>query len=250
MTGKTTIEWTDDSWNPVRFRDKATGKIAWYCEHVSDGCTFCYAETKNLWLGTKLAFIRQNRDLVEPFLDEERMLRPMPKKPSMIFTGDMSDLFADFVKADWIDRIVDVIAHHPQHVYQLLTKRPERARDFFCRQPPPSNLWLGVSVERARHLDRLDMLYATPAAIRFARSSRSSKTLARSTCQASIGQSSAQRATCGTGRDRSPSTGCAISVTNALPRRCRFSSSRMRSPAAKNCRFPNSTGGSGISFRR
>ena len=80
----------------------------------------------------------------------------------------MTDLFAEFVLDDWITCIVEAIRRHPQHVYQALTKRPERVRDHFLIHPPPPNLWLGVSVEQRRHFDRLAALYATPAAIRFA----------------------------------------------------------------------------------
>jgi protein gp37 len=168
MPSKTSIEWADYSWNPIRFRDRRTGKVGWHCEHASDGCRFCYSETRNRWIGTGLPFTRQNRELVEPWLAEARLAAPMPKKPSRIFVCDMTDLFAEFVLDDWITRIVEAIRQHPEHVYQVLTKRPERARHQFRGHPPPPNLWLGVSVEQRRHLNRLAALYATPVAIRFA----------------------------------------------------------------------------------
>jgi hypothetical protein len=47
---------TDLSWNPIAARDKATGKLGWHCEHVSDGCDFCYTETRNRWIGTHFPF--------------------------------------------------------------------------------------------------------------------------------------------------------------------------------------------------
>jgi protein gp37 len=108
MPGKTPIEWADLSWNPVHAYDKKTGKPGWHCEHVSDGCDFCYSETRNKWIGTGRPFTREARDQVDIDLDEKRLLEPMPKKPSRIFVCDMTDLFGPFIKEEWIDRILEV----------------------------------------------------------------------------------------------------------------------------------------------
>jgi protein gp37 len=85
-----------------------------------------------------------------------------------IFICDMADLFAEFVLDEWLDRIFAIVADHPKHIYQVLTKRPERQRDYFSTHRAPSNLWVGTSIEQRRHLDRLDALRATPAAVRYA----------------------------------------------------------------------------------
>jgi protein gp37 len=71
------------------------------------------------------------------------------------------------------DRLMAIIAANPQHVFQVLTKRPTRAKDYFRRRlrtghPILPNLWLGTSVGKPEYLNRLDALYATPVAIRFA----------------------------------------------------------------------------------
>jgi protein gp37 len=79
----------------------------------------------------------------------------------------MTDIFAPFVSNDWLDRIFAFVREHPQHSFQLLTKRAGRQRHYFPRHPPPDNLWVGVSVEQRRWLARLDRLRATPAALRF-----------------------------------------------------------------------------------
>jgi protein gp37 len=84
MAENSKIEWTDDTLNPIRtIRISADGTvlIGWHCEHVSEGCRNCYAETINLRLGTKLEFKPANlahitRDSklvgdVTVFLDEE-----------------------------------------------------------------------------------------------------------------------------------------------------------------------------------
>jgi protein gp37 len=165
MPNKTPIEWTDLSANPIRARDKLTGKVGWFCEHASAGCIFCYSETRNRWIGNKVPYSRQNRDLVEIFVDEKAL--KMPKRPVKVFLCDMTDIFADFVPNDALDCIFASVAQHPRNIYQVLTKRPERQHDYFARHSAPPNLWVGTSIEQRRHLDRLDALRTTDAAVRF-----------------------------------------------------------------------------------
>lgn len=175
------IEWTGDTWNPIRARDKATGKVGWFCEHASDGCRFCYAESMNRFRGNGVDYVRQNRDRVEIFLDEKALAKPLGwRKPRFIFPCSMTDIGADFVTGEMLAAMFCVMAETPQHTYQPLTKRPDR----LCRlmNGPKShrhwhpkiwhrsvlpNVWIGASVEQRRHLDRLDHLRATPAALRW-----------------------------------------------------------------------------------
>jgi protein gp37 len=164
---KTPIEWTDYSWNPIRTRNRETGKIGHHCEHVDIDCLHCYAETWNRFRGTGLAFTRQNRERVDVFLDEKKLNQRPPREPAKIFVCDMTDLFGAFVPSQWIARIFAVIASHSQHIFQMLTKRPNRARDFFAAGPVLPNLWLGTSVGHRGGLDRLDALRRIPAAVRF-----------------------------------------------------------------------------------
>ncbi|MGV9817834.1 DUF5131 family protein [Nocardia xishanensis] len=64
--------------------------------------------------------------------------------------------------------VVEVIAATQQHIYQVLTKRPSRARRLAARGLVfPSNLWLGSSVENGAVTHRITDLLATPAAVRF-----------------------------------------------------------------------------------
>jgi protein gp37 len=163
----TKIEWTDCSWNPIRARNLKTGKAGWHCEHASEECRLCYSETLNGFRGTGLAFTRQNRHLVEVFLDKAWLNARMPSKPSKVFVCDMTDLFRPFVRDDWIAAILAVIARHPEHVFQLLTKRPERMAEFFAKQPPPGNVWVGTSIGERRWKPRLDSLRQIPATVRF-----------------------------------------------------------------------------------
>jgi protein gp37 len=131
MSERSAIEWTDASWNPIRARNRETGKIGWHCEHVSTGCINCYAESMNKRLGTGLPFKPGYREDIEIFLDEKMLLAPLQwKRPRKIFTGSMTDLFADFVSDEQLDKIFAVMALCPQHTFQVLTKRAERMRQY------------------------------------------------------------------------------------------------------------------------
>ncbi|HYK80103.1 MAG TPA: DUF5131 family protein, partial [Micropepsaceae bacterium] len=133
MAEKTGIEWTDSTWNPLRARNLATGKIGWHCEHASEGCRFCYAEGINKRRGTGLDFKPGHRADVEIFLDEKMLLAPLRwKKPRMIFVNSMSDTFAEFVPDEMIDRIFAVMASSARHTFQVLTKRPARMRKYLA----------------------------------------------------------------------------------------------------------------------
>jgi len=133
MSDNSAIEWTDSTWNPIRALDLNTGKIGWHCEHATIGCEFCYAEGINKRLGTGLPFKPGHREHVKIFLDEKTLLAPVKwKRPRKIFVGSMTDLFADFVTDDMLDKILAVMALCPQHTFQVLTKRAARMRSYFC----------------------------------------------------------------------------------------------------------------------
>lgn len=197
----TKIEWTrgtdgtaGSTWTPIRARNRATGKVGWHCEHATTGCEFCYAESMNKRLGTGLPFKPGHRKDIEIFLDEEMLLAPLRwKKPRRIFVCSMTDAFADFVEDEWLDKMFAVMALCPQHMFQVLTKRAERMRQWFSdveradhvglamltivdripyghqRVPwPLPNVWLGVSCERQQEFDdRHAWLGSIPAAVRF-----------------------------------------------------------------------------------
>jgi protein gp37 len=131
MSISSKIEWTDASWTPIRARNLKTGKLGWHCEHATSGCINCYAEGMNKRLGTGLPFKPGHRKDIEIFLDEKMLLAPLHwKRPRMIFVCSMTDLFADFVKDEWIDKIFAVMALCPQHTFQVLTKRAERMKEY------------------------------------------------------------------------------------------------------------------------
>lgn len=135
MGGKTTIEWTDKTWNPV------TG-----CTKVSRGCKNCYAErlfprvySKDVVAIRPLDGGGENggerpRQFTDIRLHEDRLKQPMKwREPSRIFVNSMSDLFHEGVPNEFVDQVFAIMALCPLHTFQVLTKRPERMRDYMAR---------------------------------------------------------------------------------------------------------------------
>jgi protein gp37 len=179
----TNIEWTGSTWNPT------TG-----CDRISAGCDNCYALTlaKRLKAMGSAKYQTDGHPTtsgpgfgvaVHPdTLDEPLRWR----KPRTVFVDSMSDLFHHQTPELFIGSVFDVMARTPQHTYQILTKRPARARSIlngwavngwtwrrhdhrWCGpiDGPPPNVWIGASIESADHIGRADHLRRTPAAVRF-----------------------------------------------------------------------------------
>jgi protein gp37 len=155
MTGKTTIEWTDRSWNPV------TG-----CTEVSPGCDHCYARTMaERFRGVAGSPYEQGFDLK---LWPARLSLPYSwKKPQMIFVNSMSDLFHQDVPDDYIQAVFSAMNNTPHHTYQVLTKRPSRVALIAHKLTWTKNIWMGTSIERDDYVWRADKLRMVPSAVRF-----------------------------------------------------------------------------------
>src|SRR5262245_5532907 len=138
MSGSTTIEWTNATWNPV------TG-----CTKISAGCDNCYAER----------FSERFRGVVgHPFesgfdlqLRPERLDQPLKWRASkMIFVNSMSDLFHKRVPSSFVDRVFETMEKAHWHKFQILTKRSSILRDYvsarYRDKLAPSHIWLGTSV--------------------------------------------------------------------------------------------------------
>lgn len=126
----TNIGWTDFSSNPVKYRDKNTGKTVWACVKHSPGCVNCYAESLGLRWGKGKPFLRENMKHVEPFLDTAE-LRDMLNPKNLpagkrVFIEDMSDLFGDWVPDAFVDAVFAVAGIRQDVIFQLLTKRADR----------------------------------------------------------------------------------------------------------------------------
>lgn len=201
----TKIEWTHipgyrgETWNPV------TG-----CDRISPGCSRCYART----MARRLKAMGQphyQRDGDGPgfgvSVHPDALKAPLRwRKPRAVFVNSMSDLFHDEVPDDFICQVFDTMrACSPEgggitanHIFMVLTKRPERMRDVCQRLrfdgrgegrvwlaehaddrdgyalmgglpgcKALSNVWLGVSIENSRFTWRADVLRQIPAAVRF-----------------------------------------------------------------------------------
>lgn len=155
MGSKSTIEWTEATWNPV------TG-----CTKISPGCDHCYAER----LAVRLQAMGQP-NYVNGFAltIQERML-DLPRKwktPQVIFVNSMSDLFHKDVSVDYIHRVFEVMAQAHWHRFQVLTKRSQRLLRLSPDLDWRPNIWMGVSVENEEYKFRIDHLRETGAHIKF-----------------------------------------------------------------------------------
>ena len=81
----------------------------------------------------------------------------------VVFVNCMSDLFHARVPLSFVRQVFEVIADTPQHTYQVLTKRSSRLPRIADKLDWPPNLWMGVSVEDASVMSRVDDLRAVPA---------------------------------------------------------------------------------------
>jgi len=162
------IEWTDATWNPVAG-----------CAIVSGGCTLCYAMRMAARL--EAMGVKKYKGLTRKSggrakwtgkirTDEKSLNAPLLwRRPRKVFVNSMSDLFHPDVPVAFIKRVWKVMAAADHHVYQILTKRPERMAAVLTTHnfPVLKNVWLGTSVEDNAVIDRIDHLRRVPAAVRF-----------------------------------------------------------------------------------
>jgi protein gp37 len=152
---KSTIEWTQVTWNPV------TG-----CDKVSKGCKFCYAEIMSKRL--QAMGIEKYKDNFKVREHPKTLLEPhLWSKPRLVFVNSMSDLFHKEVTTTYIKDVFKVMNDTPQHTYQVLTKRAERLLELSPELNWTPNIWMGVSVEDSHVLERVEYLKETGAHIKF-----------------------------------------------------------------------------------
>lgn len=192
MADRTPIEWTDATWNVING-----------CSVVSPGCTNCYAmrlagtrfrnhpTREGLTTDTKAGPVWNGQVRIV----ENVVFEPLRwARPRRIFVCAHGDLFHEAVSDKVLDTLFAIMALARQHIFQVLTKRPERMRRYLSDQPtrrrawednailfrpdleararsiPPvlPNVWLGVSAEdHARADERIPILLDTPAAVRW-----------------------------------------------------------------------------------
>lgn len=171
------IEWTEKVWNPVRG-----------CAPVSEGCRHCYAArfahrfSADGQLYEGLTRMTDHGPVWTGEVREVREFLNKPlrwKRPYRIFVNSMSDLFHPEVSPVFVDQVLEIMMACPQHIFQVLTKRPERLEEKLYGEDGGliralgggdyvPNLWLGTSVEDQAALDkRLPELMSIPAAVRW-----------------------------------------------------------------------------------
>ena len=152
---QSSIEWTEMTWNPT------TG-----CNKVSAGCKYCYAEVMTRRL--EAMGIEKYKDGFEVRMHEDSLHTPYSwKKPKVVFVNSMSDLFHPDVSIEFIKKTFAVMNDTPQHTYQVLTKRAERLFELHDKLNWSKNIWMGVSVEDARVIGRIDFLRETNSITKF-----------------------------------------------------------------------------------
>lgn len=155
MSASSKIEWTSASWNPV------TG-----CTKISLGCQNCYAER----MARRLKAMG-NPNYSNGFnvtLHPQMLTRPLLwKKPCHIFVNSMSDLFHEDVPLDFIKNVFNTMKKSKKHIFQVLTKRSERLLKLSSELEWPQNVWMGVTIEHEKYVDRLNELAKIPATVKF-----------------------------------------------------------------------------------
>lgn len=155
MGGKSAIEWTESTWNPV------TG-----CTKISPGCKHCYAER----MAKRLQAMGQSNYIngFQVALHDHAVELPLSwRKSRTIFVNSMSDLFHDAIPAKFVFRIFEVMCRADWHQYQILTKRSERLLELDRQLAWRPHIWMGVSVESQRYVSRIEHLRHTHAQTKF-----------------------------------------------------------------------------------
>jgi protein gp37 len=194
----------------ISYLDETWGLVLG-CTHASDGCRFCWSEGvshahashPNPKIASDYGGITKDGKWTgEIKCMEDRLSIPLHwKKPRRVGVSFMGDLFHPKVPFAFIDKVFAVMALCPQHTFIILTKRPERMREYITWKDydpleerwdmvnvaasllkgrenlfdeiiqkgnwPLANVQLGVSVEdQATADERIPLLLQTPAATR------------------------------------------------------------------------------------
>lgn len=152
---QSSIEWTEMTWNPT------TG-----CTKISAGCKFCYAEIMSKRL--KAMGIEKYKDAFKVRTHGDQLNIPYTwKSAKIVFVNSMSDLFHKDIPLQFIKKVFAVMNDNPNHVFQVLTKRAERLYEVHKELKWTHNIWMGVSVENDKVINRIDYLRKTKARVKF-----------------------------------------------------------------------------------
>ena len=149
------IEWTQMTWNPT------TG-----CDKISAGCKYCYAEVMTRRL--QAMGLEKYQEGFKLKIHEDALDIPyFWKLPKIVFVNSMSDLFHEDVPMEFIKKVFHVMNENPQHTFQVLTKRSEVLLQYHSELNWSDNIWMGVSVENQKVVNRIESLRKTNAKTKF-----------------------------------------------------------------------------------
>ena len=152
---KSKIEWTESTWNPV------SG-----CDKISKGCENCYAERMAIRL--QAMGTRGYEDGFKVTLHPHTIEKPLNmKKPQIIFVNSMSDIFHKDIDDEYIIKIFEVMNKAHWHIFQVLTKRPERLKAIAHKLKWSDNIWMGVTVESNDYVNRVNYLKNLDIKVKF-----------------------------------------------------------------------------------
>lgn len=144
------------------------------CSKVSRACKHCYATSfVRRGLHERHRGLAENRGGKDVWTGEVRFFpevleKPKGwKKPRLIFQTSLSDPFHEKLSLEVIQRNLDAMAETPQHIFQCLTKRPERAAKLAHQLRWPDNMWVGATIEESKEAWRADALRDIPVATKF-----------------------------------------------------------------------------------
>lgn len=156
MADKSKINWTDATLNFV------TG-----CTKISSGCKNCYSAKMTKRLNAMgVEKYKEGFDKVVCHDDPGLFLAPQKwRKSRSVFVNSMSDTFHDDVPFSFVYKIYECMSRSEKHVFQVLTKRPGRMKEFlriyyYCSNASSilTNIYHGVTVESRDEADRIDVL--------------------------------------------------------------------------------------------
>ena len=161
MADGSSIEWTEATWNPT------TG-----CTKISQGCKNCYAVTLSKRL--KAMGIKKYENNFKFTQHENEIELPLRwKKSKKIFVNSMSDLFHEKAEMEFIANCFDTMIKADWHIYQVLTKRPEKMAEFsklfksYFGFQIPNHIWMGTSIEDNNTTWRIQELRRVKCHVRF-----------------------------------------------------------------------------------
>jgi len=125
------------------------------CTRISDGCENCYSQRS-----------AANRGPIR-FIESEFTRTPSGLERDLIHVNGNADTFHKDVPPEYIKRIFDRLSSMPTRTFAMLTKRSRRLLELSPSLDWPDNLWMGVTVEKAKYKYRIDDLRRTGAALKF-----------------------------------------------------------------------------------